>query len=265
MTEKEVLVKGLKINYKIFPARNASHSEAGRDRNGVPFLILHGWGSKTDRWTKVGELLSNGNLQIFIPDSPGFGSSQNLSYPWSLDDYVEWVNELSNIIPELKTGFYLLGNSFGGAVATKFSIKYPQKVKQLFLVAAACIRKRTFKITFLEGVSKIIKIFSFLPFYDLGKRAFYKYVVGSYDYLKADQVMKETFKKTTEDLSQKLLFVRVPTVIIWGDKDESTPLYQGEIIHKRIENSKMIIIEGGDHYLQHKMPEIMAQKVLENI
>lgn len=253
MTEKKVIVKSLEVNYKIIG-------------KGKPFLILHGWGSRYDRWQKVGELLSKKDLKVIIPDLPGFGESQGLIIPWGLDDYVEWVFEFSNLLPELKNGFYLLGNSFGGSVAAKFSIKYTQKVEKLFLVAAACIRKTTFKKIFLEKISKIIKIFYFLPFYNLAKKAFYKLVIGSSDYLRVNGVMKETYLKViSDDLSEKLPFLRVPTVIIWGDKDESTPLYQAKIVNRKIQDSKLIIITGGDHYLQQKMPEVLVRKILENL
>jgi len=253
MTERKTLVKNLEISYAVFG-------------KGKPFLILHGWGSKYDRWRKVGELLAEKNFKVIIPDLPGFGKSQELLYSWNLDDYVEWVFEFSNLLPELKNGFYLLGNSFGGSVAAKFSIKYAQKVKKLFLVSAACIRKTTFKKIFLEKISKIIKIFYFLPFYNLAKKAFYKFVIGSNDYLKVNGVMKETYLKViSEDLSEKLPFLRVPTVIIWGDKDESTPLYQAKIINRKIQDSKLVIIAGGDHYLQQKMPELLTQKILAQL
>ncbi len=252
MIESKVLVKNLEVNYAVFG-------------QGKPFLILHGWGSKYDRWRSVGELLAEKGFKIFIPDLPGFGKSQALTNPWSLDDYVEWIFEFSNSVPELKNSFYLLGNSFGGAVAAKFSIKYNQKIEKLFLVAAACVRKKTFKNKFFEKISKVVKVFSFLPFYDFAKKFFYKFFIGSYDYLKSDEVMKKTFLKVvSEDLSEKLAFVRVPTIIIWGDKDESTPLYQAKIIHKKIQDSKLVVISDGDHYLQHKIPEILTQKILEN-
>ncbi len=78
--------------------------------------------------------------------------------------------------------------------------------------------------------------------------------------------MKETYLKgISEDLSQKAFFIKVPTVIIWGDKDVLTPIDQAELINKKIEGSKLVIIPGGGHALQIKMPEALAEKILENI
>lgn len=251
--EKEVLIKGLKINYKVFGSK------------GVPFLILHGWGSKSDRWIEAGELLSKKGLMVVVPDLPGFGKSEKLKESWNIDDYVEWVNDFSNVFPEFKEEFYLLGHSFGGAIALKFSIKHAQRVKKLFLFGAAAVRKKTLKKQTVNGLSKLAKVFSFLPFYGLLRKAIYKYVIRSYDYLKADDVMKKTFIRSTEDLSQHLAFIKTPTVIIWGDKDTTTLIEDAHLIHKKIENSKLEVIEGGDHNLEKDMPEELVGKILNNL
>ena len=63
MTEHQVLINNLKINYKIVG-------------EGRPMLILHGWGSSSDRWVPVAELLAQRNIMAIIPDLPGFGKSQ---------------------------------------------------------------------------------------------------------------------------------------------------------------------------------------------
>ncbi len=255
MTEKEVVVKGLKINYKIFGSK------------GMPFLILHGWGSKSDRWEAVGELLSKKGLMVVIPDLPGFGKSQEPKEAWSIDDYVDLVMELLKNFPEFKDEFYLFGHSFGGAIAVKFSIKYPQRIKKLFLAAAACIRKKTTAKSYLHKISKIMKVFSFLPLYKQLRNAIYKFIIKKSDYPFVEGVMKETYVKVVlEDLSQKLLFVKVPTVIIWGDQDELTPVEYSHIINQKIEKSKLIILPNIKHNLdRHDHPEVLTDKILDNL
>lgn len=253
MIEKRVLVKNIEVNYKVFG-------------NGEPFLILHGWGSKSDRWQKVAELLVEKNIMVIVPDLPGFGQSQEPKNPWSLDNYVEWAKEFSDLLPELKNGFYLLGHSFGGSLAAKFCIKYSQKVEKLFLVSASCLRKATLKKKILYKISKIVKLFSFLPYYELFRKVFYKFIFKKSDYPYVDGVMKETYLNViSDDLSQKLSFIKVPTAIIWGDKDTLTPVEDAEFINKKIQNSKLIIIFNAQHSLQIETPDILVKKVLENL
>jgi len=251
--EKQISVKNLVINYKVFG-------------QGKPFLILHGWGSKSDRWEAVGELLSKKGLMVVIPDLPGFGKSEILKESWDIDNYVEFINEFLNNFPKFKEEFYLLGHSFGGAISIKFSIKYAQKVKKMFLFGAAAVRKKTIKKQVLGNISKFMKIFSFLPFYRLAKKAFYKFIVGPTDYLRVDGIMKETFLKViSQDLSYHLPFVKVPTVIIWGDKDNTTLIEDAYFINKKISGSKLEIVENADHDMEQTMPEILTERVLSNV
>ncbi|OGZ66036.1 MAG: hypothetical protein A3C58_00540 [Candidatus Staskawiczbacteria bacterium RIFCSPHIGHO2_02_FULL_34_10] len=263
MEEKQILVKNLNINYKLF--KGEKPFDVAQDKT---LLVLHGWGSSSQRWQQVAELLSQKNFLIIIPDLPGFGKSQEPTNAWSLDNYVEWVKEFSDTIPQLQDRFYLLGHSFGGAVASKFSIKYNQKIEKLFLISASCIREKNLKKSILRQFSKLSKILFFLPFYDTVRKAFYKFIVGDNDsdYLNVNGIMRQSFLKIiSEDLSQKLYFIKNPTIIIWGDKDELTPLYQAKIINKKIINSKLIIIPGGKHALQISIPEILTEKILENL
>ncbi len=253
MEEKKVLVKNLEVNYKVFG-------------QGRPMLILHGWGSSSDKWEKVAELLEQQYIRVFVPDLPGFGKSQESTSAWNLDNYVEWVREFSEKIPELNNSFYLLGHSFGGAIASKFTIKYNQKVQKLFLIASACVRKYTVVRKIWYRIAKIIKVLSFLPGYELFRKAAYRFVLRKSDYPYVSGNMKETYLRIiSEDLSYKINFVKVPTILIWGDKDESTPLDQGRFIQSRISRSVLHIIPGADHSLHIKMPEVLAQKILEHL
>ena len=78
--------------------------------------------------------------------------------------------------------------------------------------------------------------------------------------------MKQTYLNVvTDDVSFNLPFIKVPTIIIWGDKDDSTPIENAHLINEKIKNSKLVIIPGAGHDLNKKQPEILAEKVLENI
>ncbi len=247
----EISISGIKINYQVFG-------------EGSPFLILHGWGSNSERWAPVAELISKNGFKVIVPDLPGFGKSDALTAPWNMNNYINW---LEGFVKDLNLrDFYLMGHSFGGALAVKLAIKHPQDVKELFLVAAASVRKRTVKKSAYKTVSSLAKNFSFLPFYGFFRKAFYKFIIRKSDYPYVEGVMKETFKNVIfEDLSQFTGFIRTPTVIIWGDKDKSTPVEDAYFMNKKIKNSKLVIISGAGHILNRECPEVLAEKVLENV
>jgi pimeloyl-ACP methyl ester carboxylesterase len=247
----EITIDGIKTNYQTFG-------------EGKPFVILHGWGSNSTRWEVVAEEISKQGFKVIVPDLPGFGESGTLPMAWNMNNYTKWVEDF---VEELRLGdFYLMGHSFGGALACKLSIRYPQEVIKLFLVAAASVRKKTTQKSALKNIAKIVKIFDFVPGYNLFRKAFYKFVIRRSDYPYVTDQMKETFKNViSEDLSQFTGFIRTPTIIIWGEKDKSTPMEDAQFLNSRIKNSKLVIIPGAGHALNKEYPELLVQKVLENI
>ena len=249
--EQKIKVNGLDIYYKIIG-------------EGKPFLILHGWSSKSDKWEEVAKILGQKGFKVVIPDLPGFGKSDMPEIPWNLDNYVNFIEEFTKIINLEK--FILASHSFSGGISIKFSVKNPNKVEKLFLLAPACIRRDSFKKRFFRVFSKLFKIFSFIPGYGLLRKAFYKFAVRKSDYQHTDGIMKETYLKIiNEDLSGVLNLVKTKTIIIWGDKDDIVPLEQGKEINKKISNSKLVIIPGANHALEIKTPEALASNILENL
>ncbi len=244
-------INGVKTNYLVFG-------------EGKPFLILHGWGSASDRWIPEAEIIAKKGYKVIVPDLPGFGKSEQLTNAWRVNDYIKWFEDFTT---ELNIeNFYLLGYSFGGALSAKIAVKYPQRVQKLFLVASAIVRKKSAQKDLSKKASKVIKIFKFLPFYDLFRKAVYKFIIRRSDYVYTDGVMKETYLNViADDVSFNLPFIRVPTVIIWGDKDQSVPMEDAHFIHEKVKNSKLVIIPGADHLMHKKLPELLAEKVLENI
>ncbi|MGH7240394.1 MAG: alpha/beta fold hydrolase, partial [Candidatus Saccharimonadales bacterium] len=224
MKEIEITVKNLAVHYKIFGA-------------GRPLLILHGWQSSSERWTAVAEILAKKDVCVIVPDLPGFGKSAKPETAWSMDDYVEWLRKFTEKVPELQNTFALAGHSFGGALAAKFSIKYRQPVGQLFLISAAVRRERTLGKKLLGTVAKAGKPLAGIP---LARKAFYKFLVRRSDYLYQQDIMKDTYLKViADDLSYKISFLKVPVVLIWGDKDESTPVAEAEFIRKKLLHSTL--------------------------
>ena len=253
----EITIDGVKTSYQIIG-------------QGKPLLILHGWGSNYERWTKVAEQISQGvpggtgPFKVIVPDLPGFGKSDVLLTAWNMNNYIKWLEEF---VKELNLKeFNLMGHSFGGALAVKLAINHPQNVQKLFLVSAASVRKRTTKKSALRNIAKVVKKLSFLPFYEIFRKAFYKFIIRKSDYPYVDGIMKETFKNViSEDLAQFTGFIKTPTIIIWGDKDKSTPVEDAYFMNQKIRNSKLEIIKGAGHALNKEYPDILAEKILNNI
>jgi pimeloyl-ACP methyl ester carboxylesterase len=164
----------------------------------------------------------------------------------------------------------LIGHSFGGRIAIKYAVKYPERIEKLILTGAAGIKhKLTTKQRIFYNLAKAGKSFFVLPiiskFQKYAKKILYK-IAKEKDYYKASPRMKEIMKNIlAEDLTPILEKIKTPTLLVWGKLDNSTPLADGKIMNEKIENSKLIVIDGANHSLPYQKPGKFAEIVLEFI
>ena len=221
-------------------------------------IVLHGWQSSKEKWTKVKENLEREGIKVIVPDLPGFKEETKLSQPWNLDNYVEWLRKFSSN----KEKFFLLGHSFGGRIAIKFSIKYPEEIKGLILVSSAGIKPKKRLVSNFVSLKK----FSFLPGYSFLRKLFYKFIVKRTDYLYVDGILKETFKKVIErDLTSVLSQIKAKTLILWGQRDKITPISNAYLMKEKINDSRLEIMKGIGHTPYSEDPETLAKKILDFI
>ncbi len=217
--------------------------------SGSVVLLLHGWGANIQTMIPIVNILKN-KCRVIALDLPGFGESDKPKWPWNSYDYANLVNKfielkkLENII--------LFGHSHGGRISIILSNKHDYIKKLILIDSAGLIPKRklnyyikvySFKLLkmlyliFTRGDSKEQKIEKFYKKY------------GSTDYKASDGVMRQTMVKVIHDnLIDLLPNINVPTLLIWGDKDEDTPVYMGKIMEEQIKDSGLIILKDAGHY-----------------
>lgn len=229
-------------------------------------IILHGWQSSKERWQKVKDLLEeNGELEVVIPDLPGFKQESELDRVWSLDDYVDWLASVT----ENRERFYLLGHSFGGRIGIKFAIKYSYKLYGLILVSAAGIKKEktVFEDVLEKGAEfsralRIGEIPIIKEIWGLLRKFVYSILLRKTDYLKVSGFLKGTIKKVlNEDLSPFLSEIKVPSFIVWGEKDKITPLGDAYLMNKEMKFSQLEILNGIGHRPHMENPELLVQTI----
>ncbi|MFA7170159.1 MAG: alpha/beta hydrolase [Candidatus Paceibacterota bacterium] len=285
MQEKQTKIKGLSINYKIIGGGKTS------------VVLLHGWGVSSDKYVKTAEEILKGDsdFKFYIPDLPGFRKSDEPEENWNIDDYVEFVKDFVKNVAQRETGFQLvkniiegaiqnngkafsqnnkkiilLGHSFGGRIAIKYAVKYPEDIERLVLTGAAGIKHPlTEKQQFFFYLSKIGKnIFRVLLLQSLEKYAkkFLYVIVREKDYAGASLRMKEVMKNAiAEDLTPFLGKIHISTLLIWGENDNSTPLADGELMHNMIEGSDFFIIKDTNHSAVYNEAEEFSRIFVEYI
>lgn len=95
--------------------------------SGPDLALLHGWGLNGAVWQNIRDALAE-NFTLHLIDLPGHGQSADVAAT-TLDEMSEAINK---VLPD-KT--HLLGWSLGGQVAMNITLRYPQKIDKLVLVA----------------------------------------------------------------------------------------------------------------------------------
>ncbi|MDP2950890.1 MAG: alpha/beta hydrolase, partial [bacterium] len=208
-------------------------------------IILHGWKSSSEKWQEVKQALeaTEQGIEVFALDLPGFKPENKLTKPWALDDYVEWLATETRS-REHRDRVSLLGHSFGGRVAIKFALKYPELLQGLILVSSAGLKDKSLRTRILNSVAELTQKIKLkqCPCFGFFRSFFYKVILKRTDYLKTDDdlALKETMKLALkEDLLPLLNKIESKTLLIWGDKDELTPLNQGKIMQEKIPQSEL--------------------------
>ncbi len=176
------------------------------------------------------------SFSVVLVDFNGFGMSPEPPRPYSIDDYVRTVLEVVRFYKMESVS--LVCHSFGGRVGIKFCYKYGYLVDKLVLVDSAGMKPRRLPKYYLSVFRH--KLLNFLKI---------KHVAGSPDYRKLSPVMKKTFVLVVnEHLERFAEYVKVPTLLIWGNKDKETPVYMGKRLLRLIAGSEMILFLGCGHF-----------------
>ena len=87
---------------------------------------------------------------------------------------------------------------------------------------------------------------------------------GAYYNQDLSENMKTTFRNIINiDLRKYLKFIYCPTLIIWGENDTSTPLKDGILMNKRRNNSGLIVLKKGTHFVYLEYPFYILKIILE--
>lgn len=223
------------------------------DRNSeVVWVFLHGWGGQKEVWRQITEQLEQSTVSI---DLPGFGASDDLHEPWTVQDYSRAV---TGVIDKLSLkSVVLVGHSFGGQIAVNIAADQPGWLTGLVLVSAAAVRSEQPKT--LSAIGSVLSPLFQLPVLRRLRPALY-HLIGADVPPKNDNLKRTMRNILREDQTDKLSSVSAPTQILWGDQDTAAPTSQSDTLHKQIPDASVTILEGG-HFIFIDQPEVFVKEL----
>jgi pimeloyl-ACP methyl ester carboxylesterase len=214
----------------------------------LPIVILHGWGAHIEA---VGPILTalEGASDLIALDLPGFGESDAPDRAWDVDAYARFMIHFLDELGVERA--HLVGHSHGGRVSIALAADEADRVGRLLLVDPAGIPpKRGWRYRRRVAVAKLGRVIGKLggaPGRRLQERM--RARVASRDYLEASETMRGTFRSViATDLTERLPRIRASTLLVWGERDEDTPLWMAKRMEELIPDVGLVVLEGAGHY-----------------
>ena len=227
------------------------YMDLGGDTRAHTVLFLHGWGAPVSLYAPILSHLAQTH-RVLAPNMPGVGQTPEPEAPWDAADYVRFVLSFCRALA--LRDVTLIGHSHGGRVILKLmnSADNTLSVDKIVLMDSAGLTPH-------RPVSYYIKVYSYKaskailrPFPALRKR--WQAKAGSADYRAASPVMRGTLSRlVAEDMRPLLPAIKTPTLLLWGEKDDATPLSHAKEMETALPDAGLVVFPGGGHYapLEH--------------
>jgi pimeloyl-ACP methyl ester carboxylesterase len=221
---------------------------------GPVVVLVHGLGSRKEDWLLVMAPLSQ-KYRVVVPDQIGFGRSDKPLIDYSIQTYVDFLNELLRQLKVEKAS--LVGESLGGWICGLYAAEISGgahliPVEKLVLVDAA-------------GLKQDKPIPNLNPSSLAGMRTMMQAVFYDTSWLNEDALRKIfTDKLATHDsytirsllgnpalgserMDNQLANIKVPTLVLWGKQDSMLPIAAGERYAAGISGARLVSFDKCGH------------------
>lgn len=245
----QVITQNLLVNYNI-------------QGQGPALLFLHGWGDNGQTFNQLIDILKESYTCITI-DMPGFGASQSPAEAWDVSDYAKFVADFLDKIAIKPAA--ILGHSNGGTIAMYMAANNLVAAGKLALLASAGIRnEKSFKKRVYQVVAKAGKLLSKVLPEEAQQKLRQKLYSSAGSDLLVTPHLEETFKRVVKyDILDDAVKITAPTLLVYSDDDEATPVRYGEKLHEAIRGSKLEILSGGGHFVHQTRIDQVSKLIKE--
>jgi pimeloyl-ACP methyl ester carboxylesterase len=253
MDRREIDVAGLRIAYRV----------AG---TGPPLVLLHGGMEDSRAWTRQLDGLSD-RFTVIAWDAPGCGQSSDVPETWRLANFAD---ALSGFLHELNVMHpHVLGLSWGSSVALEFYRRSTAAPASLVLASAYAGWAGS-----LPPEEVAARYASILAAADLSGEELFKGWSGVFSAAATPALMEEVMAMGEDnsglvhpggyramahsmveaDLRDVLPHIRVPTLLLYGELDERSPLQVAHDLHAQIPGAELAVIPGAGHLANLEAP-----------
>ncbi len=259
---------GMQVHYR----------DEGNRSDSLPIVFIHGTAASLFTWDSTVTILKD-KKRIIRFDLPAFAlTGPNPEKDYSIEYYTHFVD---SFLTRLQVNqCILVGNSLGGNIAWSYTIAHTEKVSKLVLVDAGGMRSSVqpkgaigFKIAQIPVLNNIVKyitpkalvIKSLHQAYgdpskvkDWQENRYFDLLIRQGN----REALINRFKSNLlVDETEKIMQIKTPTLIIWGDQDQLIPVENAYKFNKAITGSELEIMKGVGHVPMEESPTAFAKRL----
>lgn len=225
--------------------------EAG---TGDAVVMLHGAGG-----LRVDERAFSALAQRFrllVPSMPGFDEST----PGSATSLPDVADVMAEFVRTTAGRAAVIGESFGGAVASWLAIRHPEVVERLVLAApGGLVQSDGPRLGELSPAEMNVILFGRPPSENIDPA-----VTQQRQRNRANARRLISARAAFDpELQEQLAAVQAPTLVLWGSEDRMIFPSQAKYFVEAIPNAQLHVIEGAPHVLSAAVPEEFLAAVFE--
>jgi len=244
---------------------------------GPVILLIHGMAGSSRTWLEVMRLLAC-DYTVIAPDLLGHGESAKPIADYSLGAYASGLRDLLVGALGIESAT-LVGQSLGGGVAMQLAYQHPELCERLVLVGSGGLGREVspvLRAMALPGAEYLMpvlfprfarrageRVIAF--FHDRGVRAPHIAEVWSayasltetpnrHAFVRTVRAVIDPGGQTVSARDRLYLAEAVPTLIVWGDRDDIIPVAHAHAAHELLPGSRLEIFEGAGHFLHVEQP-----------
>jgi pimeloyl-ACP methyl ester carboxylesterase len=219
---------------------------------------------------------------VLAPDLLGHGHSAKPRGDYSLGAYASGLRDLMVALDHPKAT--VVGHSLGGGIALQFAYQFPERTERLVLVSSGGLGREVhflLRAATLPGAEFVLPLISNSKIRDAGTAGFglvgrlgfragpdiaeFARGYGSLADADARSAFLHTLRAVIEPGGQRVsandrlaLAARMPTLLVWGERDSIIPVAHGAAAHEAMPGSRFVTFPDAGHMPHDDDPERFA-------
>jgi pimeloyl-ACP methyl ester carboxylesterase len=272
------------IEYVELHGNRVAYREAG---SGQVVVLIHGMAGSSDAWQAVLPALAK-NFRVIAPDLLGHGQSVKPRTDYSLGAFAA---SLRDLLDELGVSqATIVGHSLGGGVAMQFLYQHPEYCQRLILISSGGLGPDVgwiLRLLAAPGAEFVLPVVAPKVVLSIGNRMRSWLSKAGLNSARAgpiwdaycslsDPPTRAAFLRTLRSvvdyrgqsvsaLGRLGLRLEVPTLVIWGERDQIIPVEHGSSAHAARHGSRLEVLPGLGHFPHVEAPTAVVTAIEEFI